>query len=137
MKTSAEVLAYVDTSALTKFIVAEPGTVELRDALAAADLVSSALAKIELRRATLRLGHREALRRADALIERVALVTVDDAILDVASRLEPPTLRSLDALHLATALGLAAQLDTFVSYDHRLTSAAMVHGLEVSSPGVP
>ena len=65
----------------------------------------------------------------------VALVPVDDAILDAAASLEPRELRTLDALHLATALSLGDDLGAMLVYDVRLASAAQHAGLTVVAPG--
>jgi uncharacterized protein len=59
---------------------------------------------------------------------------MDDSVLEEATSLEPPVLRSLDALHLATALSIRDDIGAFFCYDRRLTEAAEHHGLEVSSP---
>jgi predicted nucleic acid-binding protein len=63
------------------------------------------------------------------------LVSISDEILVAAAHLEPPTLRSLDAIHLATALRLGDALAAFVSYDERLLAAAAQLGLPTASPG--
>jgi predicted nucleic acid-binding protein len=60
---------------------------------------------------------------------------VDDAVLAVAAVLTPPSLRSLDAIHLATALRLGDDLGVFLAYDERLLRAAAAHGLPVAGPG--
>jgi predicted nucleic acid-binding protein len=65
---------------------------------------------------------------------RVALVEVDRRILAVAAALEPPGLRTLDAIHLATALAVREDLEAVVTYDRRLAAAAERMHLEVSVP---
>lgn len=64
----------------------------------------------------------------------MALLPLGDALLDKATSLEPPPLRSLDAIHLATALGVRDDLGAFFTYDERLAEAAERHGLPVTSP---
>jgi predicted nucleic acid-binding protein len=64
----------------------------------------------------------------------VTLLPLDDAVLDTASELDPTTLRSLDALHLATALHTDDDVEIFVTCDRRLGSAAEAHGLGVALP---
>lgn len=59
---------------------------------------------------------------------------VDDAILEVAVRLDPPALRTLDAIHIATCLQLAADLDAIVTYDRRMIEAAHLLALPAVSP---
>lgn len=98
------------------------------------DLTSSSMLVVEMRRGTAR-ADASALPRADELLARVALVSVSDALLDSASRLPDPRLRSLDAIHLATALMLVEELEVLLSYDDRLLDAAAAHDLPVAAPG--
>jgi uncharacterized protein len=95
--------------------------------------VSSALLGVEAIRACGRYGRNYAS-QARALLEGVALLPLDDAVLDEAASIDPAELRSLDALHLATALSIRDEIGTFVTYDDRLASNAMAHGLPVSQP---
>jgi predicted nucleic acid-binding protein len=97
------------------------------------DLVSSSLLVIEAQRAARRYGD-SALQRARAGATALTLIPIDGATLDLASRLDPPDLRSLDAIHLATALSIADDLDAFYTYDHRLADAAASAGLAVAAP---
>jgi predicted nucleic acid-binding protein len=127
------VTAYLDTSALAKLVVRETETDALRHYLAGSTVVASAVVRTELLRVGLRLGERY-LAAADALLSGVAEVTVTRDRLDRAGRLAPAPLRSLDALHLATALDLGADLDVLVAYDGRLLDAAAQHGLRTASP---
>lgn len=128
-------LAYADTSALVKLVVAEAASTALRHAVHDADLVASALVRTELHRAAGRHTDRMASRRVDELLEAIALVAVDAPVLELAGHLTPTSLRSLDALHLATALGLGDRLDQLFTYDIRMAAAARVHGIEVAAPG--
>jgi predicted nucleic acid-binding protein len=126
--------AYLDTSALGRVLLGEPDAPAILAALQDFDQhITSRLARVELRR----LGLREnALAAADRLLAGVALVPVDDAILAAAETVEPPTVATLDAIHLATALRLAeaALVDAVVTYDARLADGAHHHGLTVLSP---
>jgi predicted nucleic acid-binding protein len=126
---------YLDTSAFLKLVVPEAESAALRADIASGDdLVSSALLLVEGRRAAARYGPR-ALQRAEAGIGAVTLLALDQAILDRAAALEPPTLRSLDALHLASALELGGDLGRFYCYDERLGAAAAELGIEARRPG--
>jgi len=128
-------VVYLDSSALVKLIVTEPETAALRRYLREhPERVSSALARVEVCRALRRAGVTEAtLRRADQMLGRIALVAMDDPLLRAAAALSPSGLRSLDAVHLATALSLDG-LDAVVTYDRRLDAAAAQTGLVVASP---
>jgi predicted nucleic acid-binding protein len=127
-------MLYLDSSAIVKLVTREPGTTELVQAIRTdPEVVSSALARTEVVRAVRRSGGRSA--RAETVLERTALVHIDEQILRSASQLGPRELRTLDAIHLATALSLADDLDALVTYDTRLAHAAMNAGLEVRSPG--
>ena len=128
-------MVYLDSSAIVKLVVPEPESAALRRRLAKEpDWVSSALAHVEVLRA---MRRREAtvreLDEAQELLARIALAPVDDSILGVAARIEPSALRSLDAIHVATALSLFG-LDAFVTYDVRQLAAAIVAGLPAVSP---
>lgn len=131
-------MIYLDTSALVKLIWREPETDALDTFLAKwprTPLVSSALLLVETRRAVLRVD-RSGLQRADLLLTRVGKVGITNAVLEAASRIPDPHLRSLDAIHLATALLLRDDLDALITYDQRLVAAATGEGLPVQTPGV-
>ena len=68
-------------------------------------------------------------------LARINRIGIDTAIRGVASQLSEPHLRSLDAIHLATAMQFGAVVDHFVTYDKRLLAAASAMGLPVASPG--
>jgi predicted nucleic acid-binding protein len=125
---------YVDTSAVGRVLLGEPDAPAVLRELAEFDQhVASRLMRIELRRLALR---EDALDAADQLLDGVALIPVDDAILTSSETLPPPTVATLDAIHLATALRLAdaGVLDTVMTYDARLARGAEHHGLGVLSP---
>lgn len=105
--------------------------------------MTSALARTELQRAVLRFRQRPdvspadaaaAAQEATALLRRLDLVRLSAVLLDRAGRQPPPPLRSLDAIHLVTALALGSRLDAVVAYDERLADAARQAGLPVLSP---
>jgi predicted nucleic acid-binding protein len=87
----------------------------------------------EVMRAVLREAP-TAMPQAHALLGAIDLVTLTRARLQQAGLLQPPSLRSLDAVHLAAALALGSRLDDFVAYDQRILQAAAWYGLPVSSP---
>ena len=106
----------------------------LRAELATWDgLVSSALLGAEALRACSRYGPKF-VARAEAALERVALIPLDDRVLTQTGHIDPPELRTLDAVHLATAVGLGTALGVLVTYDRRLADAARSHGLRVEAP---
>lgn len=129
-------MIYLDSSAIIKLVVAEPESNALRAYLAEHEgHVSSGLARVEVSRALRRTNDTPAvLRYADQVLERIVLVAVDGPVIAGAASLDPPLLRSLDAIHLATALSLE-ELDALVTYDRRLSAAAQEAGLVVTSPG--
>lgn len=95
--------------------------------------VSSALLGAEAIRACGRYSEHHAT-EARAFLDGVAMLPLDDAVLDEASSIDPTELRTLDALHLATALTVKDEIGVFVTYDERLAAAAEGHGLTVSCP---
>ncbi len=124
----------MDASAYVKLIVAEPQSVALHRELARwSGWTSSALLGVEAVRACRRLGEAVA-DSAEASLSDIALVPMDDAVLTIARRLDPSELRSLDAIHLATALSIGADLGALFSYDDRLTAAGIAAGLRVLAP---
>ena len=125
---------YLDTSAAVKLIVAEQESAPLSAWMSDRELVSSDLLRVELIRAV-RL-HDEAVRRqARLVLEAVDLIRITPQVCDLAAELDPHVLRSLDALHCATALSLGVDLEGVVCYDRRMQEACRVLGLTVESPG--
>ena len=104
------------------------------------DAVSSVVAAVELRRAARRSTAAsgrppdELIRLADAVLADVDLIALDAALLRRAVSVDPPALRSLDAIHVASAASVEG-LDGLVTYDARLAAAAAGAGLVVFSPG--
>lgn len=131
---NAESVWYVDSSAIVKLVAIEAETSVLSEFLATRHpLVSSALATTEVHRAVLPLGERF-LRQATDVLARFELVRVSDELLEDAGRLEPTSLRSLDAIHLATAALFGNTLGGVISYDGRMRDAALSYGWSVHAP---
>ena len=129
-------MIYLDTSALTKLVLPETETVALtiwltnRKQLAR---LSSEIVHVELVRAVLRTAP-TAHAEVRQLLENLRTIPLTPALLAHAGTMPPPPLRSLDAIHLASALQLADHLTAFIAYDHRLADAAEAVGLPVVSP---
>jgi predicted nucleic acid-binding protein len=131
---SGEKAIYLDASAIVKLVVQEKESSALRRSLRRRrPFVSSALSRVEVARALLSLGD-EVVRRGQDVLARLELARVNDRILTEAGKLKPSDLRSLDAIHLATALEFGDDLARLVTYDERMASAARRLGLTVSSP---
>lgn len=127
-------LTYVDSSAIVKLVVAEPESGALRSYLIRRQpLVSSALARTEVARALMPSGPAAVARGRDVL-RRVELLRIGDRVLNEAGRMQPAELRSLDAIHLASAGQLGPSLTQIVTYDERMAEAARAAGWSVASP---
>ena len=126
---------YLDSSAFVKLAVMEPETNALRAFLLERDgpRVSSSLLRTESLRAVRLLGS-EALAAVREGLRRVDLVAMDDRILDAAGTLDPRVLRTLDAIHLATALTVGDDLGAIVTYDERMADGARSLGLPTVAP---
>ncbi len=126
---------YLDTSAALKLVIVEQGSTALRRWLADRDgeIVSSDLLRTELMRATRRTDPGQ-LVQARAVLDALILLRLSSEIFERAAILQPETLRSLDALHLAAALELADDLDGIVTYDGRLADGARAIGIPVIAP---
>lgn len=129
--------AYVDSSALLKLVLPEPERPALeRVLLRWPDRISSVLLPIECRRIVLRAGSPPGVQaRLEQELTGVTLVRLDESIQRLAGTIGPPGLRSLDAIHLATALSIGDYPEAFVTYDERLAAAARAAGFNVISPG--
>jgi predicted nucleic acid-binding protein len=129
---------YLDSCALVKLVSPAPETAALERYLrthATEHHVASALVRTEVRRALARIGATARQRgTADKLLDAVTTISITDDLLDAAGRLDDPGLRSLDAIHLATALHLGTGLTEFVTYDRRLLTAATHAGLATAAP---
>lgn len=126
---------YLDTSAALKLVIVEQGSTALRRWLADRDgeIVSSDLLRTELVRAT-RLTDPGQMVQARAVLDALILLRLSSEIFERAANLQPETLRSLDALHLAAALELGDDLDGIVTYDARLADGARAIGMPVIAP---
>jgi len=126
---------YLDSSAFVKLLVEETESTAVRSFLAnrGARRVSSALLRTESLRAVRHLGP-DALAKVREGLRRVDLIGIDDRILDAAGILEPQVLRTLDAIHLATALAVGDDLEAVVTYDERMLEAARFMGLATATP---
>ena len=125
---------YLDVSAIVKIVLREVGSPELIDFLAGrSDRVSSVIAAVEAPRAILRREPGAAASVA-ALIEGLDLVRLDAAIVRRAASLPPTVVRSLDAIHIASAMAIG-DIDAFITYDERQAEAARMLGLPVVAPG--
>jgi predicted nucleic acid-binding protein len=129
-------LIYLDSSAILKLIVLERETSALVSVLADhSERASSVLARVEVLRALRRGGASVSeRRRAVDVLARIALLHVDDDILESAAELESADLRSLDAIHIATALSIQSELAGVVTYDQRFSAAAKRAGLSIYAP---
>lgn len=123
---------YLDTSALGRVLLDEPGAFEVLQALSEFEArVSSWLVRLELRRLALRHG---ALDAAQELLQGIALAPLEQATLGIAETIEPRGIATLDAIHLATAVRMSETLDAVMTYDAALARGAEHHGLTVLAP---
>lgn len=129
-------MIYLDSAAVVKLVHAESESQALRDWLherAETGWTSSVLVEIESSRALARYAP-EAVARLHPVLDLIELVELDAGIRILAQTVKPATVRSLDAIHLATALRISSQLTSFVTYDKRLADAAQAAGLTVDMP---
>ncbi len=129
-------MIYLDSSALLKLLVEESESAALAEWLseqAGISVISSELARLEVIRASRRLDP-GILPAARALMSQVDLLPLGGEVLTAAAEIGEPVLRSLDAIHLASALSIREHLTAFVAYDLRLVDAAQSVGLEVQQP---
>ena len=98
------------------------------------DLLTSAIARAEVIRAV-RVGGVEVVNAARQLLRKISILAVDDRVLERAATLDTGAdLRTLDAIHLASALEVAPELRDLVTYDRRMARAAAALRLPVSMP---
>ena len=127
-------VTYLDSSAIVKLAVEEPESAALRRHLRRRrPLVSSALARTEVLRALLPAGER-AVGAGRAVLADLHLARLNDRVLSDAAVLEPIELRSLDAIHLATAQRFGAELAQLVTYDERMITAGRGMGIRTATP---
>lgn len=129
-------MIYLDSSALVKLIVREAESEALLALLVTRrEPVSSALAWLEVARALRRTDAMADERaRCESVLAAVSRMPVTEAVLDLAARIPAPNLRTLEAIHVATALSAGAGLEAIVTYDARLAAAASANGIEVLAP---
>jgi uncharacterized protein len=128
-------LVYMDTSAFVKLVIPEPETVALIAALTPeARMVASEILEVEAVRAARRASGPKAADTARAQLAGVRLLPLTAQVRRRACELDPDTLRSLDAIHIATALDLGERLDCVYAYDTRMTTAAETLGLRTCTP---
>ncbi|MGC2007426.1 type II toxin-antitoxin system VapC family toxin [Trebonia sp.] len=129
-------MIYLDSAAVVKLAHAEAESPALRawlDERAETGWVSSVLTEIESFRALARYAP-DAVSRLPAVLDQIELIDLDPPIRILAQAIRPVTVRSLDAIHLGTALHARGTLTSFVTYDKRLLDAAAAAGLPVDSP---
>jgi hypothetical protein len=129
-------MIYLDSAAVVKLAHAEAESPALRawlDERAETGWVSSVLTEIESFRALARYAP-DAVSRLPAVLDQIELIDLDPPIRILAQTVRPATVRSLDAIHLGTALQAGGTLTSFVTYDKRLLDAAAAAGLPVDSP---
>jgi hypothetical protein len=129
-------MIYLDSAAIVKLVHAEAESPALRawlDERAETGWVSSALAEIESFRAIARYAP-EAATRLPPVLDQIDLIDLSPRVRILAQTVRPVTVRSLDAIHLGTALSIRRSLTSFVTYDKRLLDAAITAGLPVDSP---
>ncbi len=130
-------MIYLDSAALVKLVRLEHATSELVEWLnerPGVPLVCSVLAEVEVPRAIRRVAP-DALAAVPATLARLYRLEIDATVRSSAAALAEPSLRTLDAIHVATAVGIGTDLQAFISYDQRLLQTAAELGLPVASPG--
>lgn len=126
-------VTYADASALVKLVVEEPESLAMnRWFVESRRVMTSRVGLIETLRASARRAHDPAHR--EQVIRDVEVIELSPAISIVAASLPPVVLRTLDAIHVASALALGSELDAFVTYDDRMAEAARAIGLPVVRP---
>jgi len=126
-------IAYVDASALVKLVLAEPESGALERWYVESDRVLTSLVGIiETRRAVARRPHDPT--QLEDVVGRIEILGINARLAQSAALIRPTEVRTLDAIHLATALGVGPGLTSFVTYDDRLAAAARGLGLAVVSP---
>ena len=131
---AAQAVAYLDSSALVKLVIPEPESDALRAELAIwARHVSSALARVEVIRACARVDVKARL-AAERVVDALDLIALDDGVLREAARVGTVELRSLDAIHVASALVIGDALGVVFAYDERLVEAMGAAGIPTANP---
>jgi uncharacterized protein len=129
-------MIYLDSAAIVKLVHAETESAALRawlDERAETGWISSVLTEVESFRALARYVP-EAAARLPAVLDQVDLIDLGSPVRILAQVVRPVTVRSLDAIHLGTALHVRQALTSFVTYDKRLLEAALAAGLPADAP---
>jgi uncharacterized protein len=129
-------MIYLDSAAIVKLVHAEAESAALRAWLGErtdTGWISSVLAEIESFRALARYAP-EAAARLPAVLDQIDLIGLDAPVRILAQTVRPATVRSLDAIHLGTALHTRQVVTSFVTYDKRLLDAALAAGLPAEAP---
>jgi uncharacterized protein len=129
-------MIYLDSAAVVKLAHAEPESQALRDWLderAETGWISSVLVEIESFRALARHAP-AAVARLHPVLDQIELIDLSPRVRILARAVQPVTVRSLDAIHLGTALHARPMLTSFVTYDKRLLDAAVTVGLSAIAP---
>jgi len=129
-------MIYLDSSALLKLLFEESESSALASWIAEhsdTPMVSSELAKVEVVRATRRLDA-AVVPAARTLVSQLDLISINGGLIEEAADVGEPLLRTLDAIHLASALSIRNELTAFVAYDTRLLAAAQDVGIQPTSP---
>jgi uncharacterized protein len=129
-------MIYLDSAAVVKLVHAEAESLALRAWLgerAEAGWVSSVLVEIESFRALARYAP-EAATRLHPVLDQIDLIDLSPRVRLLAQTVRPVTVRTLDAIHLGTALSIRRTLTSFATYDKRLLDAAIAAGLPADSP---
>jgi uncharacterized protein len=127
---------YLDSSAFVKLFLPEPDSAALAQYLASRPLrVSAILLRTEALRAAVRATlSPQRMLLVRALLDGLVYIGADVTLGDEAGLTSPPELRSLDAIHLASARTIGTKLEALVTYDQRLAGAAAWYGMPVVSP---
>ncbi len=129
-------MIYLDSAAVVKLVHAEPESPALRawlDERAETGWISSVLVEIESFRALARYAP-AAVTRLHPVLDQIGLIDLSPGVRILAQSVRPVTVRSLDAIHLGTALTIRPSLTSFVTYDKRPLDAATAAGLPADSP---
>lgn len=125
--------AYLDASAIVKLVLAEPESLEMARWYVESERVwTSLVGVIETRRAVARRPHDSV--HLERVLSGIEIIGVTARLGERAASIEPANVRTLDAIHLATAISIGSSLTSFVTYDDRMAAAARALGLPVVSP---
>jgi predicted nucleic acid-binding protein len=128
-------LVVLDASALVKLVAVERESSALVQFLGDWESrITSRISTVEVMRAARRPAIPELVERASVVLDGVSFIELGQEIARLAGLLDPPTLRSLDAVHIASALSLGADAGPFLTYDARMQEAATAAGLDVRAP---